>query len=144
MNNKGVTLIELLIVIVVIGIISAFAVPAVSNYLEGAERQAVYQQAVAIRNAADTYCSYEASCSNGETIQWNQISDTVNGIDEATFGLDVDDTIVVATLSNGSWQVSLEAVTESGGSPAGDWEWVTATDPVDADSSETYVTVDDN
>lgn len=140
MNNKGVTLIELLIVIVVIGIISAFAVPAVSNYLEGAEKQAVYQQAVALRNAADTYCSYEASCTAGSTtLAYSAISDNVNGIDEATYDLDDTPATVVATLNaDGSWSITLEAE----GANSGNWEWVTTTDPVDGSSAD--VVVDDN
>ena len=134
MNNKGVTLIELLIVIVVIGIISAFAVPAVSNYLEGAEKQAVYQQAVAIRNAADTYCSYEASCSTDQEIQWSMISDDVNGIDETTFGL--TGTTVVAELVSGSWQVTLEDADTNTVESPGEWEWTVTTDPIDGSSDD--------
>ena len=55
-NNKGVTLVELLIVIVILGIIAAIAVPAVGSIVENAEKDAFLADATVIRNATNTYC----------------------------------------------------------------------------------------
>ncbi len=59
-NNQGVTLVELLIVIVILGIIAAIAVPAVGNIVENAERDAVIGDATAIRDGAQLYCASNA------------------------------------------------------------------------------------
>ena len=40
-NNKGVTLVELLIVIVVMGIIAAFAIPAVGTIIENTQKDSM-------------------------------------------------------------------------------------------------------
>ncbi len=55
-NNKGVTLVELLIVIVILGIIAAIAVPAVGSIVDNAEKDAFLADATVIRNATNTYC----------------------------------------------------------------------------------------
>ena len=60
-NNQGVTLVELLIVIVILGIIAAIAVPAVGNIVENAERDAVVGEAAAVRDAAQIYCASNAT-----------------------------------------------------------------------------------
>lgn len=135
MNNKGVTLIELLIVIVVIGIISAFAVPAVGSFLESAQKQAVYQDAVAVRNAAANYCAQPTTtCAVDETLSLSDLEDYLDGFDSTNYVVDDTGTgdETIATLSSGSWQITLESI----GDAAGDWEWVTTTDPINGDSTD--------
>lgn len=56
-NNKGVTLVELLVVIVVMGIIAGFAIPAVGGIISNANKDAVLNDAIQIENAARLYCS---------------------------------------------------------------------------------------
>lgn len=73
MNNKGVTLIELLIVIIVIGIIAGFAIPAVTNVIEETEKQAVLQDALALEGSARTYCATNA-CPDGTTLTWADLT----------------------------------------------------------------------
>ena len=140
MNNKGVTLIELLIVIVVIRIISAFAVPAVRNFLDSAKKQAVYQDAVAVRNAAAWYCGQaenncvaedaDAIADNGTSLDYSDLSSNLDGFDSTLYS-----TTGIAQLeSTNTWLITLESVT------TGEYEWVSSTDPVNGSASD--VTVD--
>ena len=135
MNNKGVTLIELLIVIVIIGIISAFAVPAVGRYLTNAQKSAVLQDAVAVRNAASEYCAESGGCTDGQDVEWSVISDRVSNFNDADYAHTVSgntETGAVAeyTLATDSWTINLNSSATAGG---GEWEYISATDPIDAD-----------
>ena len=56
-NNKGVTLVELLIVIVVMGIIAAFAIPAVGTIISNTNDDAIVADAMAVENGARLYCA---------------------------------------------------------------------------------------
>lgn len=58
-DNKGVTLVELLIVIVILGIIAAISVPAVGNIVVNAEKDAVIEDARNVVEAARLACSSE-------------------------------------------------------------------------------------
>lgn len=54
-NEKGLTLIELLAVIVILGIIAAIAVPAIGNIIENSRSKAVIADATNILNGAQMY-----------------------------------------------------------------------------------------
>ncbi|MCE4051598.1 MULTISPECIES: prepilin-type N-terminal cleavage/methylation domain-containing protein [Bacillaceae] len=56
-NEKGLTLIELLAVIVILGIIAAIAIPSIANIIEKSRFDAVKADAVQILNGAQTYVS---------------------------------------------------------------------------------------
>jgi|GEM_PF-5672166 len=56
-NNKGVTLVELLIVIVILGIIAAISIPAVGRIVENSQKDAVIADATNIRNQANLFCT---------------------------------------------------------------------------------------
>ncbi|MFP4078643.1 MAG: type II secretion system protein, partial [Candidatus Izemoplasmataceae bacterium] len=58
-NEKGVTLVELLIVIVILGIIAAISVPAVGNIVSNAEKDALLGDATNLESAIDLYCTSE-------------------------------------------------------------------------------------
>ena len=142
MNNKGVTLIELLIVIVVLGIISAFAIPAVGGIISNTNKGGVYNDAIQIENAAKLYCQQE-TCTNGSTtLTWVQLTEYVSSFDEAYFEMTDGvgtDTAIAALQSDGTWQVTLEK--EGAGTSATDeWEWVSSTPP--SDGSKSLVTDD--
>lgn len=127
-NNKGVTLVELIIVIVIIGIISAFTVPAVGRYLENAQKSAVLEDARQIRNASDNYCAEQGGCAVGITYFWVDVT-TDLGADSATvkdlsgeelvsnFGGATDYNQVSAVKTTTGWNVLLVAV------DSGAWEW---------------------
>lgn len=133
MNNKGVTLIELLIVIVVLGIISAFAIPAVGTIISNTEKDAIVADAIAIENAAKLYCASN-SCGASETLTYDQLSPYVQSFD-ATYYEDCValDTDAIASKVSGDWQVNLERsntiVGDTGFAGSDDWEWVTTTVP---------------
>ena len=56
-NNKGVTLVELLIVIVVMGIVAGFSIPAIGNLLENT-KLGIDQQTVSSLNTATDYYTF--------------------------------------------------------------------------------------
>lgn len=56
MNQKGVTLVELIIVIVIIGVISSFTIPTVSKYLGSTKKEDIYNSALVIEKSAESYC----------------------------------------------------------------------------------------
>ncbi|MEC9484394.1 MAG: prepilin-type N-terminal cleavage/methylation domain-containing protein [Candidatus Izemoplasma sp.] len=130
MNNKGVTLIELLIVIVVLGIISAFAIPAVGNIIENTEKGAVYNDALQIENAAKLYCQTNATnteCdgTDGRQIYWTQseidgagtidqnepLNSYVDSFDSSDYS---SITITYDTNSANGWVIQLEAAGATG------------------------------
>lgn len=122
MNNKGVTLIELLIVIVVLGIISAFAIPAVGTIIENTEKDAIVADALAIENAAKLYCS-QNTCSATEGLDWDDLSIYVSSFDDDYYEeTDTGDTAVIAQLGSGEWTVTLEK-NGTGTAATDEWEW---------------------
>ena len=134
-NNKGVTLVELLIVIVVMGIIALFAVPAVSGILENVGKDKIISEVIVVEEQLDIYC-LDTTCTPGTTsITWAEIKDYVSLDDEdyyvfgATTG--VPGTTVATMDTDGTWNIVMSAAN------AGDWEWVgTAGQPTDYASNK--------
>lgn len=54
-NQKGLSLVELLAVIVILGIVSAIAVPSIGNIIENSRYSAVKADAINVLNAAQLY-----------------------------------------------------------------------------------------
>ncbi|MFH5880844.1 prepilin-type N-terminal cleavage/methylation domain-containing protein [Liberiplasma polymorphum] len=89
-NNKGVTLVELLIVIVILGIIAAISIPAVGGIVTNAQKDAVIADAVSIRNAANLYCTSAnateraqycaASSTENDNLTETQLSEFISGL----------------------------------------------------------------
>lgn len=136
MNKKGVTLVELIIVIVIIGIISAFAVPAVGRYLENAQKSAVLRDAQEFRGAANSYC-IETSCPDGTVYSFGAVDGIDTEIDITNQNLiDNFDTskydVMTATYDSAtnSWEIDLDVTTITNASSA--YEYVSATDPINA------------
>ena len=123
-NNKGVTLVELLIVIVVMGIIAAFAIPAVGTIIDNTQQDAIVADAIAVENAANLYCA-QTTCSLTESLTWADVEPYVEGIDAtyyefdatASVGVDGAGDAVVAVKGSGLWTVTLTADT------TGEYEW---------------------
>lgn len=59
LNEKGLTLIELLAVIVILGIVAAIAVVSITNVIQKARDQAFVGNAIALKEAADFYIRHE-------------------------------------------------------------------------------------
>jgi type IV pilus assembly protein PilA len=56
-NQRGMTLVELLAVIVILGIISAIAIPSIGKVIENSKRDAIRADALQILNAAKLYAA---------------------------------------------------------------------------------------
>ena len=126
-NNKGVTLVELLIVIVVMGIIAAFAIPAVGTIIDNTQQDAIVADAIAVENAANLYCA-QTTCSLTQSLTWADVEPYVEGIDAtyyefdliASVGVDGLGDTEVALKGSGLWTVTLTADT------TGEYEWPAA------------------
>lgn len=64
-NEKGLTLIELLAVIVILAIVAAIAIPAIGNIIENSRSKAVVSDAVNVMNAASIYFTENGTAENG-------------------------------------------------------------------------------
>jgi len=56
-NQKGITLVELLAVVVILGIVSSIAVVSIGNVIQNSREDAVRADAIQILNAAELYVS---------------------------------------------------------------------------------------
>ena len=145
-NNKGVTLVELLIVIVVMGIIAAFSIPAVGTIIENSQKDAILNDAIQVENAAKLYCSSATgsnSCTSTQALKWSDIKAYVDGLDEAYYDLGTAGDAVVATKTSAGWTVYLEMKGTSGTStPA--WNWEFTKDAIPSASSRDQVKLDED
>ncbi|WP_168169704.1 immunoglobulin-like domain-containing protein [Candidatus Izimaplasma bacterium ZiA1] len=84
MNNKGVTLIEILVTVVVMGIIATISVPAVADVIDNAKKDAIINEAMIVESAAKLYCSQTTTddCGVADTLDDTQLSTYINGIDD--------------------------------------------------------------
>ncbi|MEZ2716866.1 prepilin-type N-terminal cleavage/methylation domain-containing protein [Niallia circulans] len=92
-NEKGLTLIELLAVIVILGIIAAIAIPSISGIIQNSKEDAVRADAITILNAAKNYAAAnDVSKIEGGKITQAQIdSSYVNNLEITSFSVDVTD-----------------------------------------------------
>lgn len=105
-NNKGVTLVELLIVIVILGIIAAISIPAVGGIVTNAQKDAVIADAVNIRNQANLWCTSATQtqrsnyCDNESLTNWvltqDDLEDLLSGLDGAEYA---------AWNDEGTWEI---------------------------------------
>ena len=93
-DQRGLTLIELLAVIVILGIIAAIAVPSINNIIQKSKEDAVKADAIAVLNAAKLYvAATDASDGSLTTAQLSSyLEDGVSNISNA-----------VVTYSGGSY-----------------------------------------
>ncbi|MEI2366925.1 prepilin-type N-terminal cleavage/methylation domain-containing protein [Niallia circulans] len=84
-NEKGLTLIELLAVIVILGIIAAIAIPSISGIIQKSKEDAVKADAITILNAAKNYVAGN-DMAKGGTITDEELSSYVSGVNLKEFG----------------------------------------------------------
>lgn len=116
-NNKGVTLVELLIVIVVMGIIAAFAIPSVGKIITNTKKDAIVADAIAVQSTADLYCA-STTCTDAESLTWADLKDSLPGISGTYYEFDTtgsaadvlgDFVIASRTTATGPWTITLNA-----------------------------------
>lgn len=85
-NEKGLTLIELLAVIVILAIVSAIAIPAIGNIIDNSKYNAVKADAINVINAANLYYTDNPKAATGVTVtelKTAKVLDTAGSIPEA-------------------------------------------------------------
>jgi type IV pilus assembly protein PilA len=93
-NQRGLTLVELLAVIVILGIISAIAVPSIGNIIEDTRNDATVQDAIQIINAAKI-----AHAANSNTTSWTN----VEGLND--FLTSAEDETFTVTFASGTFSI---------------------------------------
>lgn len=106
LNQKGLTLIELLAVIVILAIVAAIAIPAIGNVIENSRYKAVKADAINVLNAANLYYTENPSVTSPVTVtllKSNKFLDSAGKINN-------DATVSV----NSPRELSTSAITYSG------------------------------
>lgn len=110
-NRKGFTLIELLIVVVIIGILAAIAIPKFANTKDKAKMASLKTDLRNIQSAQEAYLSdssiYDATATDFQTSAGNSL--TLTNVDSAGY---------TATVTNGSISTGTKTCHVSVGSAA--------------------------
>jgi len=83
-NEKGLTLIELLAVIVILGIIAAIAIPSIGSIIQKSKEDAVKADAITVINAAKNYVAANGIPASGDNIDQNDLSSYVSNVNLTT------------------------------------------------------------
>ncbi|MED3791691.1 prepilin-type N-terminal cleavage/methylation domain-containing protein [Niallia alba] len=90
-NEKGLTLIELLAVIVILGIIAAIAIPSISGIIQKSREDAVKSEAITIINAAKNYVAANGLPEDGtDTIEEEDLKEFISDTKFQGKGYSVD------------------------------------------------------
>ena len=82
-NQRGLTLVELLAVVVILGIISAIAVPSIGGIIEKTRDDAVVAEAIQIVNAAKLYVASEDP--GTATLTTTELGDFLDNVDDPDY-----------------------------------------------------------
>jgi type IV pilus assembly protein PilA len=123
-NTKGFTLIELLIVVAIIGILAAIAIPAYSGYTAKAKVAGVVHSMGAIKTAVSAYYTEAGAVVAAAT---ETDIKTAYGIDVptqyATFGVAGDGTITALTGANLGTDASNKTIVLKPDTTFKSWTW---------------------
>ena len=78
MNQKGVTLLELLVVVVVLGIVFAIGAITFTSVINNTEEKMVENEAVIIKNAVDVHCMQHDCPISENDNGWVDVNDNDN------------------------------------------------------------------
>lgn len=90
-NEKGLTLVELLAVIVILGIVAAIAVPSIGSVIQKSRENAVKADALAVLNGAKTYVAEHGAPADTTTTTGGTTTTTETKITKANLADYVDD-----------------------------------------------------
>ncbi len=107
----GLGALMILPMIIIMGILSAFIIPAVGAIIGNAEKDMIYQDALIIEQAAVIYCSQE-DCDDTVELTMSEIRMYVSNFHEPDY--EIDNNTIVATGTLGIWHVYLEPVGTGG------------------------------
>jgi type IV pilus assembly protein PilA len=102
-DQRGLTLIELLAVVVILGIIAAIAVPSIGKLIDNTKEDAVVAEAVQIINGAKLYVIQEIKTPATVELTETQIGGYVDNVKSANTGY-----TVTATYSSGKYTYSIK------------------------------------
>ena len=103
LNQKGLTLIELLAVIVILAIVAAIAVPAIGNIINNSEIKTVKSDALMILNAANLERSSDGtdfSASGVETVKATYLESAGELAGKYKIDVDANKNLTISTTSN--------------------------------------------
>ncbi|MBB6455057.1 type IV pilus assembly protein PilA [Salirhabdus euzebyi] len=108
-NEKGLTLIELLAVIVILGIIAAIAIPAIGNIIQNSKEDGVKSDAIAILEGAKLY-QIENPDQTGTAVDVDDLSEYVELTDTklADATIDFSGDVLTITGSAEAGKVTIE------------------------------------
>ncbi|EOR25499.1 MAG: prepilin-type N-terminal cleavage/methylation domain-containing protein [Niallia nealsonii] len=116
-NEKGLTLIELLAVIVILGIIAAIAIPSISGIIQKSREDAVKSEAITIINAAKNYVAANGLPESGtDTIKEEDLKEFISDtkFKDKNYTVSVDGTTYSFTSSAvdvGKYKLTFNAAT---------------------------------
>lgn len=111
-KNQGFTLIELMIVVAIIGILAAVAVPAYNDYIESARSTEAKQQADALKKAVSA-CILKEEALNASNYS-NCVSGK-SGIPKAITSASTNSTVTCAAIATDKAIIDVEADTDGDG-----------------------------
>lgn len=104
-NEKGLSLVELLAVIVILGIIAAIAIPAIGNIINNQRDKAILAEASNILSGAkiahtEGVCDAESTDADADACNGAVLDDYIDGVKITA--------ATVVTLSEGVWSIDYE------------------------------------